>query len=351
MMKNHKQVGITAVIIAIFIFQPKVTFGQISDIGLFLKAGKKDAKILAKAYLRPLSSGIGGGLNAGWTMTPTTHGTLGFTIQVHATLAFVPETAQSFDIRQLPLSDNVKVSSSSPTTISPTIAGTDEPGPELVVSENGEVLARFNMPQGAGVHFVPAPMLQASLGIIKKTAVIVRYVPEVEIGDYGRFKMFGVGLKHEISQWIPMMPVDISILAGYSNVDISAPLQVEPPSNSTNSSGKYKNQKAVISFDTFTAKIIVGKSLPFINVYGALGYETSTMTAALKGTYPVPVNGPGGTTGTVNVMDPFKFSIDGENTYSFTGGVTLKLGFFHLFGQYTFAKYNVATAGIGFSFR
>ncbi len=355
-MKNRKiSLAVTIVLFLALLFQPKIGRSQISDIGKFLRAGKEDAEVLVKAYLQPLPSGIGAGLNGGWVTSASAHKTLGFSIQIKGSLAFIPELGQAFDVSNLSL-NNVRAADPSE-TISPTIGGIDELGPEVVVEDDGQEVARFNLPQGSGIHFVPAPMIQASVGLIKNTDVIIRYIPEVEIGDYGNFQMMGAGLQHELTQWLPagsFIPIDISVMAGYTRIDLSSRLNLDPQPNAIPDptySGNYENQRAAVSFDTFTAKLIVGKDLSFVSVYGAVGYETATMEVALMGDYPVPVAGPAGTTRTITVTDPLIYDQEGENKWSLTGGVKLKLFFFDIYGSYTLAEYPVLTAGVGFSFR
>ncbi|HLR76708.1 MAG TPA: DUF6588 family protein [Balneolaceae bacterium] len=354
-MKNIKYV-LTASIFLLFamLFQPVSALAQISDIGKLIRAGKEDAETMAKAYLSPLSTGVGAGLNDGWTTSASAHKTLGFSIQIKGSLAFIPELDQSFDLSKLTLN---KVHAADPSeTVSPTIGGADKVGPEIIVEDDGREVARFNLPQGIGFHFVPAPMLQASVGLIKKTDVILRYVPKVKMGDFGNFQMKGIGLQHELTQWLPaeaVFPVDISVMAAYSRTDLSAQLNIKPKEGAApdpSYSGSYDNQQAAISFDTFTAKLIVGKDLPFISIYGAAGYQTSTMEAALTGDYPVPAT-VNGKTQTTTLSDPFGYKQTGNNKLSLTGGLKFKLAFFNIYGSYTLAKYPTANAGIGFSFR
>lgn len=353
-MKNR--VGLFALFATLILisFTPQKSSAQYDEIGIFLRAGAQDAETLVRAYLEPLSSGIGGGLNTGWFTSASVHKPLGFSLKVRGSLAFIPEDGRQFDITKLGL-DMIKPADPS-NTATPTVGGTNELGPEVVVVKNGDKLARFNMPSGTGYHFVPAPMIQASVGLIANTDVIIRFVPEMDIGDYGQFSMRGIGLKHEITAWLPaenIIPVDISIMAGYSTIDLSAPLNVDPyrkAKSDPNYSGSYSNQKATTSFDTFTAKIIVGQNWPFLDLYAAAGYQTSTMTVALRGDYPVPSSTNAGLQ-TETITNPFKYTQQGENRYSLTAGATLKLFFFDIFAQYTLSKYPVFNAGVGFSFR
>src|SRR5699024_9241668 len=172
-----------------------------------------------------------------------------------------------------------------------------------------------------------------------------------------RSQLQGMGIKHQLNQWLPggkWFPVNISIMAGYSRMDLSTDLNLQPPEQAAPDptySGDYENQKLSATFDTFTAKLIVGKDLPFLLVYGSVGYQFATMNFAVKGDYPIPVASPAGTAVVKTVTDPFSYETDMNGYFSLTGGLNLKLFFFHLFGEYTLAKYSSVNAGIGFSFR
>lgn len=353
-MKNKTRLSGLFAILILLSFNPQSANAQYDEIGILLRAGAEDAKTLVKAYLEPIGGGIGGGLSTGWFTSASVHKPLGFSIQIRGSLAIVPKADRQFDIAALPL--NVTRAADPSNTLSPTVGGTDEWGPEVVVTKNGKELARFHLPPGSGYHVVPAPMVQASVGLIANTDAIVRFIPEVQIGDYGKFSMWGLGLKHEITGWLPNennFPIDISIMAGYTSIDLSAFLNLDPLSDAKpdpNYKGNYANQKVLTSFDNFTAKIIVGKSWRFLDIYAAAGYATTTFTVALSGDYPVPVPTETGLQ-TKTITDPFKYTQEVENSYSLTAGVTFKLFFFDIFAQYTLAEYPVFNAGIGFSFR
>lgn len=339
-MKSFSPPAKAIAIACILIFsQSAGALAQTSRIEDFFKAGREDAEVLTRAYLKPLPNGLGGSLNTGWFNSASTHQTLGFDIQIRGALAVIPSADQHFDLNNLDLE---RVRPADPNdTISPTAGGKDEPGPEVIVEDNGDEVTRFNLPQGSGFQYVPSAMVQASVGLVKNTDVLVRFVPKVTFGDYGDFRMKGIGLKHSLSQWLPgIVPLDISVMAGYNRIDLSANLNLEP--DESDPDANYDNQKVTTKFDTFTAKLIVGKDLPFISLYAAAGYETSTMQLDVTGNYPVE-----GTT----ITDPFSYTEHGSNKFSLTGGLKFKLLFFHVFGEYTLADYPIANAGIGFSFR
>jgi len=332
---------------------------QISNIEELIRAGQEDAQTLTQAYLKPLPSGFGADINSGWFMNAKPHQTLGFDLQIRGAVAFVPGSDQSFDLNDLALQS---VSPADPNdTITPTVSGEDSEGPQVVIEDdNGDPITQFALPSGTGYSIVPAPMLQASLGIIKDTDITARFIPKSQTEDI-EYGMIGFGVKHGINQWLPggnMLPVDLSIMLGYTNIDVTGNLDLRPdgnadpnPFNPDAATANFDDQRAEISLSTFTAKAIVGKSLPFISVYGGIGYETATMDVGVVGDYPITVDA--GVPGTYYdvISDPVGYEENGNNKFSLLAGANLKLAFFNIFAEYTLADYSVLNAGIGFSFR
>ncbi len=356
MKNNDCRLFPTLLLTSLLILCQAVTgWSQTDRIGDFIKTGGENAETLTKAYFAPVPRGIGANLNTGWFTSASTHHTLGFDIQIRGALAFIPSSDQDFNFDDLNLT-NLELADPNASPLSPTAGGDDAAGPEVIIrDDNGDEVDRFNLPQGSGYHIAPAPIVQASVGLIGDTDLIARFVPEVKIGDYGNFNMKGFGLKHEINQWFPgggLLPVDISIMAGYNRININTNLDLDPKNGAvpTDPTENYENQKVETSFDTFTAKVLVGKDLPFISVYGGLGYETSVMNLDVTGNFPV-TELVAGQEVTTTLQDPFSYSENGANKFSLTGGVNFKLFFFNVFGEYTLADYPVANAGVGFSFR
>ncbi len=332
---------------------------QIGDIGEVLRAGAEDATILTKEYLRPFPTGFGTGLNAGWTESAAPKKTLGFSLQIRPSLAFVPTENQSFDISSLNLQKIEVAAGENPVT--PTIAGENTIGTELVVRENGNEIARFNMPQGSGFSAVPAPIVQASLGLIKGTDVTVRFFPETEIEDYGNVGLIGGAIKHDITQWLPasaVIPVDISVMLGFNSMTVNANLDVpsqgvrnpNDPSLTSNPNPDFSEQVLETQFNSFVMNALVGKSLPLISVYGGVGYQTASLDLDITGDYPVNTDVAGQTFYNV-VSDPVSFGLDSESSVHLLGGFRFRLGVLAFYGEATLANYFTANAGIGISFR
>lgn len=332
---------------------------QLGDIGAVLRAGAEDATALTKEYLRPFPTGFGTGLNAGWTESAAPKKTFGFSLQIRPSLAIVPSKAQSFDISSLNLQKIEVASGENPVT--PTISGDNKTGTELVVREDGNEIARFNMPKGSGFAAVPTPIVQASLGLVKGTDITVRFFPETEIGDYGNIGLIGGAIKHDITQWLPassVIPVDISVMAGFNQLSVNANLDVpsegirnpNDPSLANNPNPDFDNQIIKTEFNSFVINAVVGKSFPLISIYGGVGYESASLDLNINGDYPVSTNVNGQTFYNV-VSDPVSFDLDSESSVHMLGGFRLRLGVLAFYGEATLANYFTANAGIGISFR
>jgi len=326
---------------------------QFGDIGAFLKAGAADAEILTKEYIRPLPTGFGSALNAGFTETAGAKKLLGFSLQIRPSLALVPSSDQEFDISNLALS-NIRPANAS-NTITPTISGENSTGPEMIIEDNnGNELSRFNMPKGIGVPAVPAPIVQASIGLIRSTDVTLRFVPETSINNFGSFSVLGGAVKHGVNQYIPgggLLPVDLSVMVGFNKINLDAELDVRPTTgsipNDPGNPGDFENQAIKTETNTFVVNAYVGKSLPFISVYGGLGYQKASLDVNMEGDYPVEL--PANRYDVIS--DPFAFTLDSESSLHMLGGFRLRLGILAIYGEATVANYFTANAGVGISFR
>jgi len=374
-MKNGKR--ITKALLTGILFSFLVSssaFAQVDDVGRILQASREDANILVSEYLKPFGSGFGASINTGWTNTAKPHKKFGFDITITTGLAVVPGSDKSFDVNQIGL-QQLELESG-PSTLQ-TINGADDVQTSTLAAYetiNGQrtKLFEFDMPTGTGFGYVPAPEIKAGLGLIKDTEIMVRYVPEVSIDEYGTFQQFGFGAKHGINQWLPggnLLPVDISVMAGYTNLTVTSDFSITAedvitdPNNTENpfagQPSTWEGQKVEIDTDAFTINALVGKSLPVISVYGGIGFETSTMSIGTPGTYPTIVPNPDFETDPQNedpllvdtIEQPIDVELEGGNSFHALAGFRLKLAIFHISASYTVSNYSTLNAGFGFTFR
>lgn len=348
------------------------SLAQISDIGEFFEAGKEDAELLLKEYLKPFGNGFGAGINSGWIDKAQTHRLLGFHVKVNVAFALVPDADRSFDVTQVGLSSLSIDPADDPVT--PTFSGTSSPGPRLFIQQtlpDGREIetANFRMPEGIGLNFVPTPMLQAGLGLPKNTDIMLRVIPPANIGDFGELYLYGLGFKHEFNQWMPggsLWPVTFSVMAGYTRFGSSAGLEARPktpyvypePTQAggldLRNPGIWDNQEVSLQADALTVNLLTGFSLPVLSLYGGIGYETSTTNISVSGNYPyyVPDIQDGQAVRVLAALsDPLDVSIEGANSVRALAGIRISLPLLTFNVDYTVAEYSMISAGVGISIR
>ncbi len=320
----------------------------------FFKAETGDATKLTQAYLSPLFRGIGVGLNSGWYHSARAKNLGKFDVKFMATGAFVPSEDQSFDVRNIGLSNQTRLAPNQSTSFSPTAFGKDIKGPEMeLFASDGKPLGSFTLPNGLGFNIVPSPQLQVTVGVIKNTDVSVRYTPKIGNNDFGRFSVFGFGAKHEITSLLfpgkteKLIPIDIAIAFAYSQINFERKITKDEQLDESNS-GRDLNQRIDGKFSGISADIIVSKKLSVFTPFVSLSYNTSKTNVGIKGDFifksdpTLPM--PNYTTAT----DPV--SIQQNDLAAFRGniGFQLQLAFFRLYSTYSIGKYQAFTAGIGF---
>ncbi|ALI99422.1 DUF6588 family protein [Rufibacter tibetensis] len=323
-------------------------------IGEVIKAGQRDASILIKAYAEPGGRAMGHALNGGWFNSGKAMELGKFDVRVFVTAVFTPEDQTTFDVSKLNL-ERMKLSAGE-SPIAPTLFGDNEEGPQLEVQSNspGERVI-FRTPAGIGYRNVPIPMAQVSFGLIKDTEVAVRFVPKTTYEEYSA-KLWGVGVKHGIKQYIPVLSAipdfDIAVFGGFTSFETAADLEINPDpvaarSPSQQQPGYYDNQQLVFTTKAWTTSLVAAKTVGVLGVYGGVKYSHVISDINVNGRYPItafkitPPN-----RYIVDTTDPVAVNI-GDSQLGLTGGLRLKLSIFSIYAEGTWAKYPSATAGIG----
>ena len=323
---------------------------QGTNFDAFLRAGTDDANKLVRHYMEPLIVGFSYGMSNSWYNTAKTHKPLGLDLTVTANLTSIPTSKEYFTFDPTEYSN---VSSTGETNEIPTIMSDEEDnGAELTFSyyeENtGETINGSFSPAGLGLrdkigyNVVPSPMLQLGIGTFKNTDVIIRYTPEIKYEEF-KTSAFGMGIKHDIKQWIPgikRVPIDLAILAGFSGFDNKmdmSDLELEG-----------QNQEAILNINNWTVQGIVSKQISILTLYGALGYSSVSSNLKMNGTYIIEDELDPQLT--FSVTDPININYI-ENSFRVTGGIKFKFGPVTLHGDYTWQAYHIVSAGLGFSFR
>lgn len=348
------------------IFALLLTLGlnaQLADIGKFLAAGPQDAEKLMENYLSPYFNAFGASLTGGWYNTAKPHQLGGFDITATFNTAFVPDIHKSFDVSEIGLEGLVLADPTQ--NIAPTIAGDKNAGPllnyNIPVANYPEA---FRTPQGTGVSYVPSPMLQAGVGLIKDTELNGRFMPTFRAGD-GEIGMYGFGFKHGLKQWLPFIkrvPVlHLSIQYGYTKMNANYGLTVLPEQIGLDDAtvNPWDNQKLDFTAQSHTGNLLISANLPVVCFYGGVGFATTKSNLALMGDFPsidlsgnylVPTASDESTL--TNPIDMEVKNSDGSTTKPrYNAGMRLKFAVITIHGDYTWANYSMFTFGLGISFR
>ena len=303
----------------------------------FIAGSQQDIDYLANGYLSPFARSLGVGINNGWYYTAKPHKLGRFDIMATVSVISIPTEDETFTISNSDLNSLVLANSNISQAETPTAFGSEEDGPALKAEGDITNISQFNAPGGVGFSYMPVPMLNASVGLVKNTNVHLRYLPTMGIPgvDDGEINMFGIGVTHDILQWIPgadKIPLDVSLFFGYTGLSYEQALNDD-------------DQKMDIDVNGYTFRALVSKKFLFVTVYGGAGFNSGTTNIRLLGTYSYD-NG----IQEVTYEDPVDLTVDDAGGFVGNLGVRLKfLWVMAVTADYTFGTYNAFTSGLGVS--
>lgn len=318
-----------------------------------------DAALLTENYLNPAMKGLMYSMNGGWYTTAKVHKKFGFDITISANASLIPNSAQFFAF--IPTDYNFLSLPNGESEI-PTIMSESKFETAVDVRiPNGDGtfnVGSFTMPGGIGadlpLNAAPAPMVQVGLGLPTNTDLKIRYVPNIAVDDEFKSSLIGVGLQHDITQYlgpIEKLPLSISVLAAFTSLNASYNITDEDFTDNVS----VNNGEAEFKLNAYTIQAIGSLDFKLITFYGSLGYNGGKTTAKMKGDYTLTYDiedANGNTLGSVDesIVDPLNLGFD-INGMRATLGTRLNLGFFKIFADYSFQEYNTISAGIALSFR
>ncbi len=214
----------------------------------------------------------------------------------------------------------------------PTIVGKE--GEFLVVDFPGDAslgLDSYNLTVNEVEGFLddlsilPQAAVQANIGTLLGTNVALRWFPEIDIEDLGKFKMFGIGFIHNFNTWFPNpLPVDIGVGFYTQTMDVGDIFE-----SSSTQFGAYLSKTFGAAAVTFT---------PYLGL--------TTESADTKINYDYTFNAPGGISETAKI----DFELEGENSFGTTVGFNLSLAVVDVIVDYKIAETNTLSGGIALGF-
>ena len=266
-------------------------------------------------YFQPLATYLGSYFNTGSYYTAEVPLTFGFKFSIIGMWSVVPDDQKTFN-PEPGLSGVTDVASTA------TVFGSKS---SYFLGNEGF----FVYPTGLSLKAVPLGIYQVS-GSLLNTELMLRFFPSSNF-DKEKIGLFGFGIKHDISRYIPMIPVNVAVQILYNQ------LNFEHNDNEPDKYGKITSKNFAIN---------VHASKTFINlftVYSGLQYESSSMDFTYYFDDPnnfYPALG--------NQRQSVK--IDGENHFRYTLGAAMKLGFFVINTDMNVASFTTFSLGLSLDF-
>lgn len=251
-------------------------------------------------YMQPLADAFGANLNSGFFHTARIK-KMGFHLNVgfKAVGALISDDQKTFTSKaEGDLPGGMKL---------PTVFG-DEDG--VYIDEIDETVTGV-----WNTSIFPVAIPQLTVGSLLGTEVTIRWMEWTVSEDFGKIGLFGFGIRHSISQYIPIFPVDVAI--GYFRQSFEVGDIVEAHAQYFGLQASY--QISVLCF------------------YGGIGYENANLDIS----YTYEEN---------DTSQRVSFELDSKNSTRFTIGLGFDFPILKIHVDYNIAAQNVVAAGIGFGF-
>ena len=213
----HKKRIILGLFVAFFFTQKgkAQSASELEQIGYLLS----DALLYSEQYLIPATDAAVYQASSGWINSPKKKERWKVTLGLHTNVFFVPQRDRKFSIQNSDF-QFFEIEGATTATV-PTALGNNNQ--IYLVGELGGEEVRFKSPQGINQETVVYPYLQGAVELPYGFEFLARYSTKTKLkkGDY---QVYGVGLKHNISQYFPKIEaknIYFAAAAIYSKEDIS----------------------------------------------------------------------------------------------------------------------------------
>lgn len=251
-----------------------------------------------KGYLQPLADALGAAMNSGlYHNAKVPRLGLYFYLGLETMTAIIADPQKTFTAKTDP---GVNPSS----VQAPTIFGSDKE-----VSVQGTGGTEYHFPGGMNISMLPIAVPQLTVGSFLGTDLTLRWMEFNLPEDIGQLKVFGWGIRHSVSQYLLLSPVDIAV--GYYSQSFTL--------------GDIVDAKASL----FGLQASVSGKV-FV-LYGGMGFESSSLKIAY----------------TSETDEKIAFDLKGENKTRVTLGMGMHFSGLLLHADYNMGYQNVVALGIG----
>ena len=176
------------------------------------------------------------------------------------------------------------------------------------------------------LKILPTAAVQLTVGTVAGTNVAIRYFPDVDLKDMGKFTFWGLGAIHNPGVWLKHpLPLDLGVGYFYQKMKVGDIFE-----SSASQFGVYagKTFGGIIAFSPFVG-LVVESSKTTVKY----DYQSNQTVSGVQ----VP-------------KAKLEFELEGENSSGVILGFNLKLAVVNINADYKIAKTKTASAGVSFGF-
>ena len=263
-MKNLKQIFIAAALL----ISSGIT-AQENDLDLFID----DMLFLADGFAGPASESAAYQATAGWFTSARALDKWKVDVSLHGNALFVPSSKKEFTVNNNDF-NILNITGGGSGVVVPTAFGADTDvvfDGELNYAGQNIQISNFEAIDGIDKGALIYPFAQVSVGLPFNTEIGVRALPEMEV-DGSKFSTYGVGLKHNLSQYFRFNDeedLQIAAILSYNIFDVK--YEFDPVSVP----GIVQLNLIDVSANVWMAEAMASKRYENFEIFGALGVAQS----------------------------------------------------------------------------
>lgn len=292
----------SVLLLALIIFTSGVVYCQIED--RFTQITGTNAV----EYVRPFVTSLGSAVNSNGYYSADIPSMFTFSVSFRGMYILIPESQKSF---------------------TPDLSAIGYQAYKETATIYGEKGAAYAGPDGyvvmpPGINQSGIPIAYPQVGVsFLGTEVILRYLPPVKIADNNDLNIFGIGVAHTVSRYIPLFPVDVAVQLLYNSMKI----------------------EQIMKMNNLAFNVHMSKTLGVFTPYIGLQYEKTTLDLnyTIKGD---PQSGDPALRTDTNIS----VSTNGDNKFRATVGASLKLVVLVLNADVGFSSQTIFAGGVTFEF-
>jgi len=257
-----------------------------------------------EGYIKPLVSGLTANMNRGWFQSAKIP-VMGIRLRlgVVAMMAPVPDDDKTF-----------KATTTEPFTPQQTVAVSTVLGDEKSVYATSTSGAVYPFPGGLNMNVTAFAAPQLSIGLMGSEIIGRYFAAELGDSDIGDISLLGFGVRHSISQYLVLFPVDISVGAFWQSIKVGDDL---------------------LDMKSLHYGVQVSKDFAPLVLYGGLGFDNGS--AKVKYTYEDAFT-----------TIPVDLDVKSDTNVEITAGVGFNFAFINLTTEAAFGSRTAFAANLSF---